>query len=182
MRTARASSGRRTWPPACAELNPTRPRSITRAVSAPRFIFRLERVRALREDLEGLSREAYAQSQGRRMHLEAGLRSAVSGVDMARDACRDAVAGAQPAEMAAAHAYLLRADQTRRERAEDLRRQDREVEERRIELARASQDRQVLERLKDRGHARHLKEVEQRESMLLDEVAIGGYRRRRAAA
>ena len=151
-------------------------------MTGPRFNFRLERVRALREDLEGLSREAYAASEGRRRQLEAELRSAAAGVDDARDACRSAVAGADASEMAAAHAYLMRADRTRRESADDLRRQDHVVEERRLELAQAARDRQVLERLKDRGRERHLRDVEQREGMMLDELAISRHRRQRAAA
>jgi flagellar protein FliJ len=148
-------------------------------VKAPRFEFRLERVRALRERLEELSREELAASLGHRLRVEAELQEALAEVDGARGAYMRTVGGDQVSgsELVAAQAYLERTDSNRRLAAEDLRQRDAEVAERRQHLAERARERQALERLKDRRRAEHELAAQRVEGLALDELAIQRHRR-----
>ena len=146
------------------------------------FHFRLERVRALRESAEEQAREELASSLAVRMRGEAMLRAAADDVDDAhrvrRESSTTALSGA---ELAAMQAYLERTERARESAALELDRREAEVDARRAALTSRSQERQVLERLKERRAAEHAAEATRREGVLLDEVAISAHVRKGAA-
>ena len=146
------------------------------------FQFRLERVRALRERAEEQAREDLASSLAVRMKGEAMLQAAADEVNGAHDARRRANADLSGAELVALQAYLERAERQHESAALELDRRQAEVDARRVALTQRSQERQVLERLKDRRRADHNREMERREGALLDEMALAAHRRLGAAS
>jgi flagellar FliJ protein len=153
-----------------------------RAVTRP-FQFRLERVRALRESAEDQAREELASSLQVRMNGEAMLRAAADEVNGAHDARRrTSTAALSGAELLALQAYLESTERRRESAALELDRREAEVDARRAALTARSQERQVLERLKDRRRADHQREMDRREGVLLDEIAIATHRRMEAAS
>ena len=147
------------------------------------FHFRLERVRELREHAEDQAREELASSMAVRMKGEAMLRTAAQDVDAAQDARRrTAAADLSGAELLALQAYLERTERQRESAALELDRRQAEVDARRQALTVRSQERQVLERLKDRRREDHKREMERREGALLDEMALAAHRRMGAAS
>jgi flagellar FliJ protein len=117
------------------------------------------------------------------MNGEAMLRAAADEVSDAQDARRrGANAALSGAELLALQAYLERTERQRESAALELDRRDAEVDARRAALTVRSQERQVLERLKDRRRADHNREMERREGALLDEMAIVAHRRMGAAS
>jgi flagellar FliJ protein len=142
------------------------------------FQFRLERVRELREHAEDQAREELASSLAIRMKGEAMLRAAANDVGAAHDAHRNgSTADLSGAELLALQAYMERTERQRESAALELDRREAEVDARRAALAVRSQERQVLERLKDRRRNDHRAETERREGILLDEMAINSHRR-----
>ena len=75
-------------------------------------------------------------------------------------------------QLVAAQAYLERTEQERRAAELELGRREAEVDARRTALQPAARERQVLERLKDRRKADHVRELDRREGVLLDEMAM----------
>lgn len=147
------------------------------------FQFRLERVRALRERAEDQAREELASSLAIRMRGEAMLLAATQDVGAAHDARRSGTAAAlSGAELLALQAYQERAERQRESAALELDRREAEVDARRAALAARSQERQVLERLKDRRREDHRLEMQRREGVLLDEMALTAHRRMEAAS
>jgi flagellar FliJ protein len=147
------------------------------------FQFRLERVRELREHAEDQAREELASSMAVRMTGEAMLRAASDDVGAAHDARRrTAAADLSGAELLALQAYLERTERQRESAALELDRRSAEVDARRQALTVRSQERQVLERLKDRRAADLRRVAERREGVLLDEIAINAHRRAEAAS
>ena len=156
--------------------------SITRLVSSPRFTFRLERVRALRERAEDLAQEEYASSLAHRMEGAAMLRAAAEVRDRARAAARPgADVALTGAELLASQAWLDRLEQTRQAAELELDRRDAEVDARHSALVQAARDRHALERLHDRRRAEHALEAARREGAELDELALAAHRRRTQA-
>ena len=147
------------------------------------FQFRLERVRALRERVEEQARDELASSMAVRMKGEAMLRAAAEDVGVAHDARRRvSAADVSGAELRALQAYLERTERRRESAALELDRREAEVDARRQALAVRSQERQVLERLKDRRRQDHAREMDRREGALLDEMALTAHRRMEAAS
>lgn len=147
-------------------------------MTRPPFQFRLERVRELREHAEDQAREELASSLAIRMRGEAMLQAAAQSLDGAHDARRQ-TAGIHMSggELLQLQAYLERTERARESAELELGRHDAEVDARRATLAQRSQERQVLERLKDRRRADHERESGRREGVLLDEMALGMHRR-----
>ena len=142
------------------------------------FQFRLERVRALRERAEDQAREELASSLAIRMRGEAMLRAATESMGAAQNARRSvSTADLSGAELLALQAYLERTERQRESAALELDRRDAEVDARRATLTERSQERQVLERLKDRRREDHRQETQKREGALLDEMALAAHRR-----
>ena len=128
-----------------------------------------------------MSREELAASLGHRLRVEAELQDALEELDGARQAHFSAVgAGATGHDLMVAHAYLERVDRNRRQVAESLAERDAEVRERREHLAERARERQTLERLKERRRTEHTLEVQRRDAIALDELAIQRHRRKAA--
>jgi flagellar FliJ protein len=146
------------------------------------FQFRLERVRALREREEEQAQEELANSLAIRLKGEAMLRAAAENVDDAREARRrSSSADLSGADLLALQAYMERTQLQQESAALELDRREAEVDARRAALQQRSQDRQVLERLKERRAEDHRVESERRESVVLDEMALNMHRRTEAA-
>jgi flagellar FliJ protein len=146
------------------------------------FNFRLERVRALRERFEDQAREELAASLSVRLKGEAMLRAAAEDVDGAREARRrSASMDLSGTDLIALQAYMERTERQRESAELELDRRQAEVDARRAALTHKSQERQVLERLKERRAEDHRLESERREGALLDEMALSLHRRAEAA-
>src|SRR4051812_35202984 len=133
-----------------------RGRSITRIVETPSFVFRLERIRSLRERAEERAREDLAHELRLRLRGEAMLLEATHAAAAATQSGRDTVmARSSGMDLIPAQAYMERAERTRREAALAPDRQDAKVEARRTALQSAARERQVMDKLKERQHADH---------------------------
>lgn len=160
-------------------VQPAEGRSITPPVTR-RFNFRLERVRALRERRENLAKEDLAASLSTRLKGEAMLAQATmlySDAQASRRQTAVAGIGVSGADLVAMQAYLERTERGRQAAELELNRNDAEVDARRTALRAAAQERQVLERLKERRRGTHERELERRDAATLDEVALAVHRR-----
>jgi flagellar FliJ protein len=148
------------------------------------FKFRLERVRSVRERVEEQAKEDLAASLALRVRGEGMLRAAEADLEAARQTRRSTGSGAAVSgvDLVAAQAYVEYAERRREARLLDLDRCDAEVETRRHALMRASQDRQALERLKDKKRREHDLESERMVGVALDEMSLNMHRRRVEAA
>jgi flagellar FliJ protein len=146
------------------------------------FNFRLERVRALRENFEDQAREELAASLSVRLKGEAMLLAASESFATAQATRRETAALEVSGEdLLAAQAYIERTSRARQAAELELDRREAEVDARRTALLAAARERQVLERLKERRMADHQRESERVEGVLLDEMAIASHRRAGAA-
>lgn len=145
------------------------------------FRFRLERVRALRERSEDAAKQALAEAlQQHRLSTQA-MDRAQAGVARARAAQLDAVrAPTSVADLLARQAFLERSELAVEATRRDVVHHERQVEQRRGELTAAARDRQALERLKEHRRRDHERELARREGLMLDEIALNGFRRRAA--
>jgi flagellar FliJ protein len=146
------------------------------------FRFRLERVRALRERKEYLAKRELAQALEQLSHTEDRLRAADAWLAKALEEHRSAASqGALSGpDLLAGQAFLERAEHQQRLGAHEVRRSEREVADRGVALGQAAQEHKMLERLKQRHRAEHLRERARREGEQLDEIAIERFRKRAA--
>ena len=152
-------------------------------MNRPSFTFKLERVRALKEQTEERAKEELAASLALRLKGEAMLMSASRNVEDARRVQRQAAeTGVSGQDLLAAQAYLERTERERESASLTLFRRDAEVEARRAMLEAAAREREVLDRLKERKREEHRREAERLEGAALDEMAINIHRRARGAA
>jgi flagellar FliJ protein len=150
-------------------------------MTGPSFRFRLERVRALRERREDAAKEDLAGAMLRHRRCEEEVEAAAARIANARAAQVDATRMTSSAsDMLARQAYLERAERAQQATRVDLQRQEVELAQRRAALTQAAQEREALERLKERRRADHAREVARREGLMLDEIAINGFRRNAA--
>jgi len=148
-------------------------------VETPSFVFRLERIRSLRERAEERAREELAHELRLRLRGEAMLLEATEAASAATETGRDAVmARSSGTDLIAAQAYIERAERERREAALDLDRQDAEVAARRAVLQDKARDRQVMDKLEERQRADHNAEWARKAQGALDEVALSMHRRK----
>lgn len=140
------------------------------------YMFRLERVRALRERHEEQAKQAFAAAlEARRrqadevMHAEARIASA-----------RVAQLHANAEELRAHQSYLERLEHALELSQQELTRREAELAARRAALTKASQDREALERLKEKGLVDHNREQARIEQNTLDEIAGNSHWRRAA--
>ena len=133
------------------------------------FRFRLERVRALREQCEDAAKQELAGAMARRLECEAAVAAAEERLEQARAVLHGATdhAGA----LIARQAYLERTELAHREQLQELDRRHAEVDSRRDELTLAARERQALERLKEHKLADHNREALRLEGQMLDEIA-----------
>lgn len=148
----------------------------------PKFRFKLERVRAVRERAEQLAKQDLAEAISRRSDTEADLRAAEALLEQAHEQQRIGAAVAEsvdPGELVARQAYAERIEAQRANRAHDLETRKTEVAARDAQLTKASGEREMLERLRERRHSEHEQEAARREQGVLDEVAATGFERSR---
>jgi len=155
---------------------------MTETVETPSFVFRLERIRSLRERAEERAAEDLAHELRLRLRGEAMLREAADAASAATQTGRDAVTSRSTGmDLIAAQAYIERAERTKREAALDLDRQDAEVAARRAALQVAARDRKVMDKLEQRQRADHDATWARKAQGALDEVALSVHRRGVAA-
>jgi flagellar protein FliJ len=157
---------------------------MTRIVETPSFVFRLERIRSLRERAEERAREQLAHELRLRLRGEAMLLEATQASAAATQTGRDLVTSpaASGLDLIAAQAYIERAERERREAALDLDRQDAEVAARRAQLQDRARERQVMDKLEERQRADHNAVWARKAQGALDEVALTMHRRNGQAA
>jgi flagellar protein FliJ len=145
------------------------------------FRFRLERVRALRERREDAAKEELAGAMLRHRRCEEEVQAAADRIARARAAQVDTTRLPASANDLMAHqAYLERAERAHQATRQSLQRQEVELLQRREALTQAARDRQALERLKENRRVEHEREVARQEGLMLDEIALNGYRRNAA--
>jgi flagellar FliJ protein len=145
------------------------------------FRFRLERVRALRERREDAAKQDLAGALIRHQRCEEEVQAAANRIADARAAQMDATQLPMSAtDLMARQAYLERAERAHQATRQDLHRREVELTQHREVLLKAAQERQALERLKENQRADHEREAARQEGMVLDEIALNGFRRRAA--
>jgi len=145
------------------------------------FRFRLERVRALRERREDTAKQELAGAMMRHRRCEDEVDAAAARLAGARAAQVETTRVMSSAtDMLARQAYLERAERAHQATRQDLQRHELELTQRREALTLAARERQALERLKESRRAEHEREAARREGLLLDEIAINGFRRKAA--
>jgi len=152
-------------------------------VSKP-FRFRLERVRELREHAEDRAREQLAASLGAQVRGAAMLEAAAREVARAQSDRRDgALSGGLVTclDLQAQQLWVERLERQRVDAELALERASAEVDVRRRALVDASRHREALEQLKDRRRREYRAEMARLEGARLDEIALNGFLRRRAA-
>jgi flagellar protein FliJ len=150
-------------------------------MSAP-FRFGLQRVREIRAHDEDQAKERFAASLNARVRGEAVLRAA-------EDRLREAQSGVNAPAMGALDGRTLVARQAWVERMEHDRADARlrmtsyeaDLQTKRSELAKASQAREVLDKLEERQREEHRLQAERDEAGRLDEMALQMFTRRQAA-
>jgi flagellar protein FliJ len=140
------------------------------------YRFRLERVRALRERREEQAKQEFAVA----LRLRQECQEEVARADDRIVQAQRAQASAAGEQLHAHQSYLERMEHGRRLALEDLSRKEVELEDQRLALTKASQDREALERLKEKGLADHLREVARTDQITTDEIAGNGHWRRAA--
>jgi flagellar export protein FliJ len=144
------------------------------------FRFRLERVRALRERREDLARQELAKAVSRLNGSQSRLDAVDANLERVLAEQRVATSTASTVdveELRARQAFVERIEAQRVSEALELRRHEADVAERDGELGEAAREHHMLERLKERQHAEHDREVGRLESIVLDEIAIDRFRR-----
>lgn len=158
-------------------------RPITSVSPESPFRFRLERVRALRERQQELAREHLAHSLARltgsqgRLHL---LDAHLERIRAEQRRLGSEVVPISVMELQARQAYTEHIEAQKRKGASEVARCEAEVANSRETLGAAAREQETLERLKERQQAEHSRELARHEGVLLDEVAIDGFRRSRA--
>ena len=152
-------------------------------MNVPGFNFKLERVRAVRERAEQLAQQDLAEAISRHSDTEADLRAAEALLEQAHELQRSgagATESVDPSELLAHQAYVERIETLHAERARELQTREGEVAASDARLTKASSEREMLERLRERRRSEHYRELARREQSTLDEVAATNFERTRA--
>ena len=149
---------------------------------ASSFRFRLERIRALREQREQAARAELASALGTEAERQAHLQAAEAQLIAANEDHREALQGStvDVAQLHARQHFVERVEHERELREQALANASGEVAARGRQLQAAAREHRMLERLKERRRAEHQLADSRRESNALDEIA--GERFRRNAA
>ena len=147
------------------------------------FVFRLEKVRRMRQSMEDRAREELATSLAAKRESEEALGAAHTRVHGALDMHRRVaqLSGASAADLLAAQAYLERLESERSVATRVLDCHEESVHERRTALASAARDREALDRLRNRREAAHRLAAQRADANVLDELALRGHERGKAA-
>lgn len=150
-------------------------------MSAP-FRFGLQRVREIRAHDEDQAKERFAASLSARVRGEAVLRAVEARLSDAQSGVLSPGLGPLTgASLVARQAWIERLEHDRADARLRMRSYDAELHARRVELAKASQAREVLDKLEERQREEHRVESERVESERLDEMALQMHARRAAA-
>jgi flagellar FliJ protein len=150
-------------------------------MSAP-FRFGLHRVREIRAHDEDQAKERFAASLNARVRGEAVLRAAEARLREAQSGV--ATPGLGPldgATLVARQAWVERMEHDRADAQLRMATYEDDLQRKRAELAKASQAREVLDKLEERQREEHRLESERAESGRLDEMALQMFSRRMAA-
>jgi len=142
------------------------------------FTFKLESLRALREQTEQLAKEELARELARKAERDAEL-------DAAEARLRDARAAGQiptgttvtGLDLMSVQAYVERRERERQAALNHVRAQEQEVGVSRQRLEAAARDRALLERLKQRRGEEHRRTEAKAEELTLGEIALNSHRR-----
>ena len=145
-------------------------------MNGPSYRFRLERVRALRERREEQVKQEFALALQARAHRQDEVARTRARIASARSEQLHAAAD----DLRAHQSYTERLEHALELELENLARCEVELSERRVELTKASQDLEALDRLKHKGLDDHNRETARVEQNTLDEIAGNGYWRRAA--
>jgi flagellar protein FliJ len=142
------------------------------------FTFKLEPIRALREQAERQAQEALARELRRQRARETELDAATRRVDDARDT-GDMAPGTEVTghDLRTFQAYMERVERERTAAAHGVAAQAREVDAGRSRLARAAVEHETLVRLKARRQTEHNRATARAQTAALDEVAIARHLR-----
>jgi flagellar export protein FliJ len=142
------------------------------------FTFKLEPIRALREQAERQAQEALARELRRQRDRETELDAATRRVDNARGT-GELRPGTEITghDLRAFQAYMERVERERDVAANGVAAQAVEVDAGRSRLARAAIEHETLVRLKARRRSEHNRAVARAQTAALDEVAITRHRR-----
>jgi flagellar export protein FliJ len=145
-----------------------------------RFPFRLASLHAYRKHGEDLAGQALA----RQLLVAARCREALGDADRAVDSARQSLGGGAMSgpELAARQRFVERRERERIAAARELETQQLVAEERRSELAVATQARTALDKLRDKQYAAHLREQQRAEEAALGELALSRHLRAKAAS
>ncbi len=133
--------------------------------------FRLERVRALREQREDQAKQQLAKALVRQADGQAQLEQARADVSAAQATWRAPEESLSAATLVQRQAYLERVEHTQQQAKDELTRRSAEAEQRRQILTGAAQEHQALERLKQKRIAEQRYEQGLAEQRILDEIA-----------
>lgn len=143
-----------------------------------KFNFKLESLRALREQSEQQAKEELARELARKAERQAELDAAEGRLAAARTAGQLAEGSTVSAhELVSTQAFLERRERERHAAQAGVSAQEAEVGASRERLQTAARDRTVLERLKQRRAEEHRREAARAEEKALDEIAITSHRR-----
>jgi flagellar FliJ protein len=143
-----------------------------------RFRFRLESVRALREQAESQAKEEFARELALKAERDAELSAAEERLRAARDAGALVEGSSVTAsELVSLHAFVERRHREVERAQAGVSAQEAEVGHSRARLEQAARDRALLERLKQRRHERHVRATAKAEEAALGEVALSAHRR-----
>jgi flagellar export protein FliJ len=141
-----------------------------------RFRFRLEAVRALREQTQQQAQHELARELAARDEQIRALDAATRDVERARGMQLPGVSSTAH-ELVQRQAFVERTERVRHVAHAGLQAQEQQVAESRAQLQQASQEREVLERLKRDRLAAHNRTQALREVAALDEIAIARFTR-----
>jgi flagellar FliJ protein len=133
--------------------------------------FRLERVRALREQREDQAKQQLAKALQRQADGEAQLEQAQADVSAAQATWRGPEELLSATTLVQRQAYLERVERKQQQAKDELTRRSADSEQRRRVLTGAAQEHQALERLKQKRIAEQQHEQNLAEQRILDEIA-----------
>lgn len=142
-----------------------------------RFTFRLEQVRALREQAERQAKEALARQLAVVATHESAVAIISDTIDAARSQGAPAAGPLDPRGLIARQHFLDRLERDRQGAELRLAQEEREAEARRGLLEKAAQDLEALERAKQRAREEHRKQEQREADEQLGEVALAAFRR-----
>jgi flagellar FliJ protein len=142
-------------------------------MTSRRFHFKLEPVRALREQAELHAMKELADELAREAALRAEAEAAAARLAAARTAPQPVASGP---ELRAHQVFLERREREVQQAHEQVGIQEQQVELRRADLEVASRDREVLERLKDRRRVEHETAAARAEQAHVAELTLARYR------